>query len=51
MDALAYFVNTLCGQEKPRDGRERERDGLPSAKNGGGGGLLLVTDTALTNES
>lgn len=28
--------------------RKRERDGLSSAKNEG---LLLVTDTALTNES
>lgn len=45
---LAYFEDALCGQEGPRGRRERERDGLPSAKNGG---LLLVTDTALTNES
>lgn len=29
---LAYFEDALCGQEGPRDGRERERDGLPSAK-------------------
>lgn len=29
---LAYFEDALCGQEGPRDERERERDGLPSAK-------------------
>jgi len=48
MDNLAYLKNAFCRQEGLQGGREREKNGLPSAKKRG---LLLVTDTALTNES